>query len=115
MVATIRIRISGTAFSTMQGSELYSSPERYDRGSEGSRDACAALQAAKRVAVGYGYSYWVELTKAAAETIAEYCHTVGETFAMEADRETRAEGRALLVTARKIERESATAFDEASA
>lgn len=101
-MAPVTFPISETAFPIIQGSEIYSRPEKYDGGSQAAKDACAALQAAHRRRVGKGYSYAVSATRAGAEIIEDYCRTVGETFAFETEPETRSDGRALLKAAEKI-------------
>lgn len=99
----MRVRLSAQAFSTIQGSELYYDAGRYDGGSEGAQDARAGLRAATGRRVGKGYSYLVDTTRAGAETILDYCETVGSTFASPVNEaETRAEGRALLRVAARI-------------
>lgn len=99
----MKIQVSGQAFSTIQGSEMYYSPENYDGGSAGAIAAHAALNTARARRVGKGYSYTVDVDEAGARTIREYCLTVGSTFADETEAETRAEGRALLRVVARID------------
>lgn len=99
---TIRFRISGKSMFTIDGSSISLDPVQYDGGSRGARDAFEALTAARPRRAGRGTSYVVETTREGADTIRDYCSTVGETFAGETDPETRADGRALLATAERI-------------
>jgi hypothetical protein len=103
---TVAFRMSGTAFSTVQGSELYSNAVNYDGGSQGAQDAGDALRHATAVRAGRGVSYTVITTRAGAEVIREYCLVVGSTFVEDggAEPETRAEGRALLKVAARIDK-----------
>lgn len=94
--------VSGTAMSTMEGSELMSDAVKYDGGTPGAHDALAALRAAPSRPAGKGRTYKVHVTRDGAEVIEDYCRTVGETFAYETEPETRAEGRALLKVADRI-------------
>lgn len=104
MNATARVgfRVSGVSMSTIEGSELYSSPQRYDGGTQGAKDIHMALHTARRSRRGKGWSYFLTTTREGAQTLENYCRTVGETFAGETEPETRAEGRALLATADQI-------------
>lgn len=98
----MRINISGQAMSVLEASELTSSPTKYDGGSDGARQAYTALLFAHSRPAGKGRTYIVEVERAGAETIEDYCRTVGEAFAGEGDPETRADGRALLIVADRI-------------
>lgn len=102
MQDTFTFAVSGKAFSTIEGSELYWSPERYDGNSQGAQDAYTGLRESETRRIGKGLSYRVTTTRAGAETIEDYCRTVGETFAYETEPETRADSRALLVVADRI-------------
>lgn len=99
----LTIRIGGAAMSTMQGSEITSDPVAYDGGSKGARDAYEALTHATGRRAGRGWTYTTETSADGAAVIADYCRTVGETFAAESELETKAEGRALLIVAERIE------------
>jgi hypothetical protein len=98
----VTFRVPGRAMSTIEGSELSLNPVKYDGGSQGAYDAKVALDNAHGGYLGNGISYRVTATRAGADTIADYCETVGSTFAMESEAEIRSEGRALLVTAERI-------------
>ncbi len=102
--STISFAVSGTAMSGIEGSEIYHDPKKYDDDSQGARDAYAALRGAKARRVGKGVSYTVTTTEAGAETIKEFCLDVGSGFVSGGtDAETRAEGRALLAVADRIQ------------
>jgi hypothetical protein len=104
----IKFNVSGQSMTIMEGSEITINPVHYDGGSQGARDAFEALKHPDRKRVGRGITYVVETTRAGAETIKDYCETVGESFIGGADDpEVRADGRALLRTAKIIERELA--------
>lgn len=90
----ITFNISAAAMSTIGGSELYQN-HRYD-GTDNSRRAGEALSSARSRKMGKGYTYVVTCDVRAADVIWDYCSTVGQTFCMEADPETRRDGRALL-------------------
>lgn len=100
----LAVRISGTAMSTIEGSDLYQRPERYTATTDPDHaDAvrCGnALQHVYARRAGSGWTHTVELDHGAARILEDYCRTVGETFASEP--ETRADGRALLVVADRI-------------
>lgn len=99
----VTVRVSGKSMSTIEGSELYQSPELYTSPTDADHAAAIragiALNAAHGRRAGRGWTYVVELDVAAAEIVRGYCATVGETFAMESEPDTRADGRALLATA----------------
>jgi hypothetical protein len=59
-----------------------------------------------RVRAGRGWSYKVTTTPEAAAVISDYCRIVGETFLMETEPETRADGRALMAVVDAIDRAS---------
>lgn len=101
-MSTVTFPISGKAFGVIEGSEIYYNPVKYDGGSQGARDAYEALQHPLGRPRGKGWTYLVTTTPEGAATIEHYCRTVGETFAMETEAETRADGRALLVVADRI-------------
>jgi hypothetical protein len=106
----LTIRISGKAMSTIEGSELNYDPVKYDGGSQGARDAHAALAAARGRRQGKGWTYELDVTPAGADILEDYCRTVGVTFADETEAETRADGRALLVVADRINAQLADLF-----
>ncbi len=93
---TVRFGISGKAMVTIQGSEIFYDPVKYDGGTPGARDIYTALRGAVHRRNGRGFVYTVTTTRAGAETLQAYCWTVGTTFLMETDPETRADGRALV-------------------
>ena len=99
----ITFHISGTAMSVIDGSELSSDAVKYDGGSKGAHDALAALTDSTCVRRGRGHSYIVSATRDGADTIRDYCRTVGETFAFETETETRRDGAALLKVATKLD------------
>lgn len=96
--------VSGMAMSVIDGSEIYSNPVNYDGGSQGAKDAMDGLRSAEVRRVGKGRSYRVTTTREGAETIEDYCRTVGESFlgGTDDDPETRADGRALIIVADRI-------------
>jgi hypothetical protein len=94
--------ISAQAMSTIEGSEIYYDPVKYDGGSQGAVDAQKAFRNAEAVKFGRGTSYVVLTTEEGAKTIADYCQTVGETFAGETEAKTKRDGRVLLTAARRI-------------
>lgn len=96
--AWVTFTIGNRSWSVITGSEIYYDAERYDHGSPGAVDAVAALNVAARRAHGY----IVAVSPAGAETIADYCATVGATFMQETETDTRRDGRALLATAAAI-------------
>lgn len=103
MTTTIEFRISGKAMSTIEGSEIFYSPEKYDGGSQGARDAFHALRNMKHQRRGKGISYLVSTTPEGADAILDYCETVGSTFVGGGvDPEAAADGRALLEVADRI-------------
>lgn len=104
MTEALTFRVSGSAMSTMQGSELTNNPVAYDGGSRGARDAYESLTHAHGKPCGKGWTYTVTTTRDGAAVIEDYCRTVGETFAMETEPETKAEGRALLLVADRVAR-----------
>lgn len=102
--------ISGKAMSVIEGSELSSDAVKYDGGTQGAHDALHALKGALMVRKGRGRQYVVATTRAGAETIRDYCLTVGSTFVDEPgtdQAEVRADGRALLDVAKRIRSELA--------
>lgn len=101
-MSDLTFAISGTAMSTIEGSEIYASPERYDGGSQSARDAYAALHSATSRRAGKGRSYQVSVTRQGAQALYEFCVDVGQSY-LYGDPDARAEGRALLVVARRIE------------
>jgi hypothetical protein len=101
---TITFPVSGAAISTISGSELMQRPERYD-GTPAAIRAGNALNTAPSRKYGKGYAVIVTTDVEAASVIWEYCDSVGSTFAMETEPETRADGRALLAVRDRVERE----------
>lgn len=91
--------------SVISGSEIYYDAVKYDGGSNGACDALAAFRDAKIRRSGKGFSTIVTTSRDGAETILDYCETVGVTFAGETEPETRADARALLAVAERIRRE----------
>jgi hypothetical protein len=109
----ITLKISSEAMGTIEGSALANDAAAYDGGSEAAVEAARALGARERKKFGRGHTYLVETTPEGADTIAEYCEVVGETFAGDGDAANRRDGRALLTAARRIReqvaRQAATA------
>lgn len=102
-MSEVTFRISGKAMVVIEGSEIYYSPEKYDGGTQGAQDAFTALRSATVRRAGRGRSYIVTTTIAGADTIADYCETVGSTFVgFDGDPEAKADGRALLAVAERI-------------
>lgn len=104
---TVTFPVSGKAMSTIEGSEIYYDPVKYDGGSDGARAAYAALHHAPGRRSGRGWTYTVTTTIEGAVCIEHYCRVVGETFAFETETDLRAEGRALLTVADRIMNELA--------
>jgi hypothetical protein len=106
----VTFAVSGSAMSSMEGSELVQRPHLYNGEDSGIR-AGKALQQATRRRAGKGWSYQVTCDREAAEEIRIFCEDVGSAFAGQAgygEDETRAEGRALLKVADRIARVLAT-------
>ena len=101
-MADLVFAISGTAMSTIEGSEIYASPERYDGGSKAARDAYDALHSATVRRAGKGRSFQVTVTREGAQALREFCVDVGQSY-LYGEPDDRAEGRALLVVARRID------------
>jgi hypothetical protein len=107
---TVTFRMPGKAMGVVEGSELYQRPHLYTLPDNHERYQAAirageALRLATGHKNGHGWSYAVTCDPAAAEVIRGYCLTVGETFASQGgydQAETRADGRALLLTAERI-------------
>lgn len=99
----IKVRISGTAMSTIEGSEINYDPVKYDGGSPGARAAHAALhgEIIHRRA-GKGTSYLLAATVPGAATLYAYFTQQGETYLTESEADIRAEGRACLKVAEGI-------------
>lgn len=100
---TVTFTVSGQALSVISGSELMQRPERYD-GTPAAVRAGEALNTAPTRKYGRGYAAVVTLDVEAASVVWEYCDSVGTTFSMESDPETRADGRALLTVRDRVER-----------
>lgn len=98
---TITFNVSGTAFTTISGSELFQRPERYDDQPQTLR-AGQALRAAPVRRRGKGVTHIVTTDVEAALVIRDYCQEVGELWAGQSDPQDRADGRALLACARQI-------------
>lgn len=105
MSTEVRFNISGKAWSVISGSEIVLDAVKYDGGSVGAHDALRALSSLRAARRGRGVTYVCTTTPAGADTIADYCETVGEGFAHETERETKADGRALLDVAARIRAE----------
>lgn len=99
----ITVRVSGTAMSTVEGSEIYYDPVKYDGGSPGAVAAHAALrgECTSRKA-GKGTSYALTATLPGAATLHAYFAQQGETYLTESEADIRAEGRACLRVAEGI-------------
>ncbi len=100
----ISFAVSGAAMGAIEGSEIYLDPKKYDDNSQGAQDAHTALRAAVGRRVGKGVSYTVTTTRAGALSILEFCADVGSTYLSNGDSDTRAEGRALVAVADRIEK-----------
>jgi hypothetical protein len=104
-MSTVTFSVSGTAMTIMEGSELIQRPHLYNGEDSGIRAGKALQQATSRRVGKTGRSHEVTCDREAAEVIRDYCETVGQTFAGEGgidQRETRADGRALLAVADRI-------------
>lgn len=96
--------ISGKAWSVMEGSEISTDAQKYDNGSKGAVDAVAALRSMTGRKIGRGVSYVCTTTREGAETIADYCDTVGGSFTGSDvdDADVKNDGRALLKVSEAI-------------
>lgn len=98
----ITFAVSGVAMASIQGSELWSDPAKYEAGSDDAREAHRALHAASARKVGKGLSFPVTTTLVGARVIEDFCLTVGQSLVLYSGVEYRPEGRALLLLARRI-------------
>lgn len=97
----IVFHISETAMSVISGSALYQ--QRHLLEGPDQLAAHHALRWRETRKQGRGLTNLIYTTFGGAEEIRRYCWDVGSTFLMESDPETRADGRALVKVARKIQ------------
>lgn len=94
--------VSGVAMSTISGSDLYQRWQYDGDMPAASARAGEALATAPSRKSGRGETYTVTCDIAAAYVVWSYCDSVGSTFRMETDADTRKDGAALLAVAERI-------------
>lgn len=102
MEETITFRLSGRAFSQVEGSELYQRPHLYDDAEPASMRAGEALQNAVTRKTGKGYFKTVACDIEAAEVIREYFATQAEIHAGQGEPELNRDARAYAEAADRI-------------